>query len=59
LEGDERLGDEARDLDNLALQAEMGPMSAMNKKYMFQRSHEAGRGKKQAFRKLSREMRED
>jgi Ca-activated chloride channel homolog len=58
-EGEERLGDEARDLDSLARRVENGWMNAMDRKYMFQRSHEAARGKKQAFRKLSREMRKD
>jgi Ca-activated chloride channel homolog len=52
---DERLGDEARDLERMALQVERGALREMDRKYMYQRSHEAGRSKKMAFSKISRE----
>jgi Ca-activated chloride channel homolog len=52
---DERLGDEARDLERMALQLERGALREMDRKYMYQRSHEAGRSKKMAFSKIRRE----
>jgi len=52
---DERLGDEARDLERMALRVERGAVREMDRKYMYQRSHEAARGKKMGFSKLSRE----
>ena len=51
---DKRLGDEARDLERMAERVERGAMREMDRKYMYQRSHEAARSKKLAFMKTGR-----
>ena len=51
---DARLANEAADLEVLADSAFLAPMSAMDKKYLFQRAHEAGRGRREAYKKVDR-----
>lgn len=51
---DERLGDEARDLEGMAELAERGPLEPRDRKYLHQRSHEAGRSKQEAYLRIRR-----
>jgi Ca-activated chloride channel family protein len=51
---DERLSEEALDLGEMAAALGSAPMSAMDKKYLYQRAHEAARGKKEAYKKIAR-----
>jgi Ca-activated chloride channel homolog len=53
---DERLGDEARDLEGMAARADRGPMTPLDRKYLHQRSHEAARSKPNAFLRIRRKF---
>jgi Ca-activated chloride channel family protein len=51
---EERFADEARDLGELGRTAGSAPMSAMDKKYLYQRAHESTRARSEAYKKITR-----
>jgi hypothetical protein len=51
---DSRLADEAADMEVLADASFAAPLSVMDKKYLYQRAHEAARSKKEGYKRFER-----
>jgi len=54
---DDRIDEEARDLERLSHRLARGAMNAADRKYMHQRAYDAGRGRGASYRKISRAKR--
>jgi len=52
---DDRLREEAEDLERMAARSIEGPMSLQDKKYLNQRAYEASRGKREAYKRVKRD----